>query len=294
MKKLVILALGLFTALHITAQEENKQKKNYLPQQGDWAVGIDVTPIFKYIGNAFNGNTDNELESLGGTPFTKNYRKFYLTPDVSIAGKYMLTDEWALRANIGFMIRSEYNRRYVQDDRAVALDPFSEDKVIDKVHTTANGVSLSLGSEYRRGNRRVQGVFGMGVLFAYQKHTRSFDWGNEMTSINQQPSVAFNEGQYYYMGYRMLKDYSNGSDFYTGITGSVGIEWFVGPKISLGAEVNLVAYYLWGSQTYKETEGYNTSTQKVERKTDLLSPGDRGFYCGTESLGGSLNMTFYF
>ena len=41
-------------------------------------------------------------------------------------------------------------------------------------------------------------------------------------------------------------------------------------------------------------EGYNTTLGKIEERTDLSSPGDRGFHIGTESLGGALNMTFYF
>ena len=94
--------------------------------------------------------------------------------------------------------------------------------------------------------------------------------------------------------YRLLKTNGSGSDFYTGVTGSAGIEWFVAPKISLGAEVNLSLYYIFGNQDYTESEGYNPSTGKVETRTDLVSPRYRELYIGTESLGGSLNMTFYF
>ena len=298
MKKLIsiITIICLLPLMGVSAQE--KAEKQYLPEEGDWAIGIDVVPLLKYVGNAFNGSQENEIESLGGAPFTKNNKNFrnrMLMPDVSIMGKYMLTDEWALRANVGIMVRSEYDRRYVKDDKAALLNPLSNDKVIDKAHHSRNGMSIAVGAEYRKGSKRVQGVFGAGLLFAIQNDKTTYSWGNEMTTINQNPSIAFDRNNETMLGdNRILKNNGQGSDFYTGITGSAGVEWFIAPKISLGAEVNLSLYYLFGNQTYIESEGYNTSTQKIETRTDLVSPGNRGFYIGTESLGGSLNMTFYF
>lgn len=299
MKKILsIITICLLPLMGVSAQE--KAEKQYLPEEGDWAIGIDVVPLLKYVGNAFNGSQENEIESLGGAPFTKNNKNFrnrMLMPDVSIMGKYMLTDEWALRANIGIMVQSKYERHYQIDDKAAMLNPLSEDKVIDKAHYLRNGMSVAIGAEYRKGSKRVQGVFGAGLLFAFQNDKSTYSWGNEMTTINQTPNSTpiQSENQHFAPeGYRILKDNGKGSDFYTGITGSAGVEWFIAPKISLGAEVNLSLYYLFGNQTYIESEGYNTATQKIETRTDLVSPGDRGFYIGTESLGGSLNMTFYF
>lgn len=293
MKKILfIITICLLPFAGTNAQQTEKSTKDYLPKAGDWAIGIDVVPVLKYVGNAFNGNRNNEIEHLGGAPFTKGDDRFTLIPDVSIMGKYMLTDEWAVRVNLGLMIRSENERRYVIDDKELVLNPLSENKVIDKAHYNRNGMSLAVGGEYRKGNRRVQGVFGFGALFAFQSDNTSYTWGNEITNINQTPSSSFN--QFYATNYRTLKDNSDGSHFYTGLTGSAGVEWFICPKISLGAEVNLTAYYLFGTQTYRESEGYNESIGRVETKTDILSPGDRGFYFGTQSLGGSLNMTFYF
>jgi hypothetical protein len=68
----------------------------------------------------------------------------------------------------------------------------------------------------------------------------------------------------------------------------------VAPKISLGAEVNLSLYYMVGKQTYLESEGYNATTGRVEKRVKLESPGNRGFYMATECLGGSLSLNFYF
>lgn len=276
---------------------EEKQQKQYLPEEGDWALGIDVVPILKYIGNAFNGtNGSNELSHVGGTPFTSG--KFGgqgLMPTVSIMGKYMLTDEWAVRANVGLMISSANNKAYSIDDKALAENPFSEAKVIDGARYDRNGMSMLLGAEYRKGARRIQGVFGAGLLFAFQNSKETYSWGNALTEINQSPtSHSFANMPTLPTGYRALKQNGAGSDFYLGLTGSAGVEWFVAPKIALGAEVNLSLYYIFGTQTYVESEGYNATLGKVETRTDLYAPGSNGIYFGTESLGGSLYMTFYF
>ncbi|AHF13882.1 hypothetical protein BARVI_09055 [Barnesiella viscericola DSM 18177] len=296
MKKIIaiILSACLFPAM---LWAEDKEQKQYLPEEGDWALGIDVVPILKYIGNAFNGtNGSNELSHVGGTPFTSG--KFGgqgLMPTVSIMGKYMLTDEWAVRANVGLMISSANNKAYSIDDKALAENPFSEAKVVDGARYDRNGMSMLLGAEYRKGSRRIQGVFGAGLLFAFQNSKETYSWGNALTEINQSPtSHSFANMPTLPTGYRALKQNGAGSDFYLGLTGSAGVEWFVAPKIALGAEVNLSLYYIFGTQTYVESEGYNATLGKVETRTDLYAPGSNGIYFGTESLGGSLYMTFYF
>lgn len=276
---------------------EEKQQKQYLPEEGDWALGIDVVPILKYIGNAFNGTDgSNGLDHVGGTPFTSgHFGNQGLMPTVSIMGKYMLTDEWAVRANVGLMISSANDKAYSPDDKALLTNPFSEAKVIDRARYDRNGMSMLLGAEYRKGARRIQGVFGAGLLFAFQNSKETYSWGNALTEINQSPtSHAFANMPTLPTGYRALKQNGAGSDFYLGLTGSAGIEWFVAPKIALGAEVNLSLYYTFGTQTYVESEGYNATLGKVETRTDLYAPGSNGIYFGTESLGGSLYMTFYF
>ncbi|MDE6452098.1 MAG: hypothetical protein K2L23_07425, partial [Odoribacter sp.] len=275
-----------------------KTRKQYLPEKGDWGIGIDVVPLLKYIGPAFHDASGNpsDLHGIGGTPFTKGSQfektNKTLMPDVSIMGKYFLSHKLALRANIGLKVGTETNRYYSDDDKAAMLDPLNEDKVINKVRNRKSGVSIMLGGEYRKGTRRVQGVFGAGILFACMNDKVKYDYGNGLTDINQHPTGSkWSDSN---SAYRVLSEYNTGANFYTGITGSAGVEWFMAPKISLGAEVNLSLYYLCGKKTYIESEGYNKTLQRVEKRTDLISPGNRGFYMATESLGGSLNLNFYF
>ncbi|MCD8184013.1 MAG: hypothetical protein LUE99_14070 [Bacteroides sp.] len=268
MKKILsVIAICLLPFMGANAQ--NKNREDYLPKQGDWAIGVDVIPLLKCIGDG-HGNENFG----GGTPFTKDNSDFYLTSDASFLVKYMMTDNVALRANLGFMFGTNKQRGYVQDDKAFIQDPLSEDKLIDACNINTNGASINLGLEYRKGSRRVQGIFGAGILFAFQNRSYSYDWANEMTTANQRPSVSPSLGNHYINGYRLTERKSDGN-FYTGLTGSIGVEWFVAPKISLGAEVNLTAYYMFGTQSYTKTEGYNTSLGKLEERTDLDSPATK-------------------
>lgn len=291
MKKFIsLIVAGLMSFVAISAQNEGG--KNYLPEKGDMAFGINVKPVLKYVGNVFNSSVDNELDYLGGEPIsTKEYRNDII-PDVSVMGKYMLTENWGLRANVGMMFGTDKKRSYVADDQNAELNPFDETKLIDVKKTKKNGMSLLLGAEYRKGNNRVQGVFGMGVLFGVLSEKTTYKYANAVTSLNQNPTSAW-YSDWTKSPYRPLEEKTDKGVFY-GITGSAGIEWFVAPKVSLGAEVNLSLYGINEGQLYTISEGYNVASQKVEERTDLTSPGDRNFRFGTENLGGSLYMAFYF
>ncbi len=296
MKKLLLIAAAIcMLPLAAIAQEANgsKAEKVYLPEQGDWAIGFNAIPVLKYVGNLLNGTSGNTLEALGGQPITDNmdgYEKSNISPDISIMGKYMLTDEWALRANVGFMVRSNITKAYATDDKALALDPFSEAKVVDKMKQSNHGASLMLGAEYRKGKKRVQGVFGAGLLFGLKKTKTTYSYGNEMTTLNQKPSISLGS----YNGAYRIDTQKSASDIFLGLTGSAGVEWFVAPKISLGAEVNLNLYYVFGGQEWTTSTGYNVATSVVEQRTDISSPGDDIFRFGTNNLGGALYVSFFF
>lgn len=280
------------------AQNSRKPYVDYLPEQGDIALGIDVVPILQYVGNMFNGygqnGTPNSINSFGYAPSFNGP----ISPNVSIMGKYMITDEVAIKANIGVLINTFNQRGFTRDDEGFMLNPLSELQVIDQATLAKFGGSIQLGAEYRVGTKRVQGVFGGSLLFAFENTNQEYHWGNGITALNPAPSKNDIMPDYTISSIsehtRILSNYSQGASYYTGVTGSVGIECFVAPKISIGGEVNLTLYYQFGATTSQKIEGYNTITERTEQKTTLLSPGNSGFFFGTQNLGASLFMMFYF
>lgn len=291
----VIITACLFTFGIASAQTVDGIQKKYLPEKGDWAIGLDLKPILDYVGNFFNGTTENYSDYIGGEAVSENLDGWMddITPSASIMGKYMLNEKWAIRANFGLLVRSYARNIYIQDDKNAVLDPLNEHKLIDTQKSKRSGMSLMLGAEYRKGTRRVQGVFGFGALVGFKSSTTTYNYANQITSINQTPSNAFNYIEAPIYNYRVTKQ-KNTADVFYGVTGSAGVEWFVAPKISLGAEVNLCVYGISGGQKYTESEGWNKSTQSVEKRYDISSPGDSEFILGTQNVGGSLYMSFYF
>ena len=286
---ILFILVGVF--MNVSAQDNEKV---YLPEKGDFSVGISLNPLLNFVGNIFNGSENNAIGNIGGESSLSGLDSYEkgVTPDISIMGKYMLTNSWGVRANIGLMIGNDQYNEYVQNDEAVMQNPFDESKLVDTKNITSSGVSIMLGTEYRKGKKRIQGVFGAGLLLGFKTNKISYDYSNQMTTINQLPSTAWDD-VYNEYGYRTLVA-QGGNDCFLGATGSVGVEWFVAPKVALGAEVNLNIYYVFGGQRYVETEGYNSSSKKIERQCDLMSPGHNQFRFGTENLGGSLYMSFYF
>lgn len=287
MKKTILslMACCLMCGSAAMAQDA-KPAVRYTPEAGDFAVGVDLVPLFRTIGGAFN---DSETP-VGGKPF--EYDDMYdFRPTVSIIGKYMLTDQWGLKVNLGVRMRRDYNRAYVQDDVQAYLNPVSEAQLIDVAKHTQSGGSLMAGAEYRIGQRRVQGIVGFGVLFGFSTDNRSYEYANELTSFNRTPSHSVG---YDIDGYRVLSENFDGPNFAAGAYGSLGAEWFVAPKVSLGAEVNLSLYGVFGTQGHRKSEGYNEAYQLIETRTDVFTPGNRGIHLGTDNIGGSLYCTFYF
>lgn len=285
---LSVLPLGV-----LTAQEE----KDYLPKAGDWAIGIDMQPVYQYIGNMFNGygtdGTANTLNQFGGED------ALGIIGDVSIMGKYMLDNTTAIRFNVGMEKDNIHNATYQIDDKALFLNPLSEAKVTDVEHWNSAYYSIAAGIEFRKGKDRIQGYYGADLVLATGKERYKFDYGNAVTELNQSPHRTNYNGvglgvanPGYWSNVFITESFEK--DVIFGIAGKLGVEYFIAPKLSLGGEVSLLISKTISKVEYTKSEGYNPSTAQVETHTELVSPKDRAFHMGTDNMGGKLFMMFYF
>lgn len=77
MKKSVLVIALAFGVTGAFAQDlTSKKGEPILPEAEDWAISMDATPIFNYIGNAFNGSTANSAPGAS-----------WLNTDQTIIGK---------------------------------------------------------------------------------------------------------------------------------------------------------------------------------------------------------------
>lgn len=310
MKRIATLALSLVLAAAAIAQEApagdkpqrvKKQLKDYseyLPKAGEFGIGFSLDPLATFVGNLFNGNNFNALGDLAGEPM------FCPTPSiVSIVGTYMMTDQLGVKVNVGFGCSVFAQNGYAQDDAALVLNPLSEAKVVDSYEDKRLSGSIAAGVEYRVGKQSpVQGVFGGGVLYALGHETHAYKYGNAITELNQAPShnttifptTVTTAAIPYMPNARLLSDQAANLIHRVGIYASVGVEWFVAPKISLGANVNLNLCYVVNPARQTVYEGWNNVTAQVEKYTELVAPASHGFIFSTDNIGANLMLNFYF
>lgn len=277
---LTILTAIALCSLPFTAQAQSEE--DYLPKAGDLGLSVSANPLSQIATGVSSTSTQ---------------------PLVSIAGKYMVSDKSALFLNVGWIYNYNHYNYYANDDAALYLDPFSRAKVIDTREDQITGLNISFGGERRIGKGKVQGVFGGGIMYAFSYYDSRYSYGNAITSINQNPSTG-NPSTGLNLpptpvvpGINYLRPTHIFSDVPThqfGLVGYAGVEWFVAPKISVGARINLSATYFWAQGTYGDYEGYNYLTGQVEEWTELSSPSSHGFIFNRDNVGMDISFNFYF
>lgn len=285
-KYLYSLLLGV---LAIPALAQESTDSQFGPVAGEKAFGVTLDPIASFIGNMYNGTANNALGALQGESLFLN--------NFSIMGKYFLSDNTAVRANIGFLFSKNNNQTYVQDDEAVFLNAFSQAKVIDSDITKRRGGSFAVGLEKRIGSGRIQGIVSGSAVYGFATTKSTYKYGNAITDINQAPTIA-NPANYTAIGSmpnaRPTKNFTAAPSHLAGLVGSFGAEYFLCQKASIGAEVNVYLVHEWTSQRYAEYEGFNVVTNQVDTYTDLISPKSRRTELATGNIGANLFMNFYF
>jgi len=303
----VALAMPMFAEKRTPEERANADYSSWLPQAGEFSLGFNFNPLATFVGNLFNGTAGNFLaplagESLGGNNFLAPIG----APNMlSIMGTYMLTDNLGVRGNIGLGVYTWNNRGYVIDDALKFSNPYSTIEGIDKAHSIDVGASFSAGIEYRVGKRNVQGVFGGGLTYGFwgiQKDT--YNYYNAITKDNQNPHNAglytgavnpkFATDYSFIDNPRVLAQYAQGGTHIFGLYGSVGVEWFVAPKIALGLNVNVLIDYQWNPARVEEWEGWNHFTEQVDKITIHDTAKQDGFSFTTDNIGANLYVAFYF
>ncbi len=270
------------------AQRANWKPEDFLPKAGSWALSINANP---FLNPAYIFDDYDAEGAVGGSA--------YLSPVLSVAGKYMVTDNLGVRLNIGWLYNLKSEGAYVRDDIAYQNDRQSLDKVVDRANFHNAGASFNVAAEYRIGKRRVQGVVGGGLLYAFSYSSTTYSYGNAITPENPSPSF---KRLYYgaspdregFSSARFLRYFYSTPTHYLGLMGFVGVEWFISPWFSLGAEVNVAAVYNWTQKLYYEAEGFNNNTKQQETWREEIAPSSHGFTFGTGNFGANFNLTFYF
>lgn len=253
MKKKLLLVAVVFTSVTIASAQEaktpelkSKKGENYLPEAGDLAIGFDALPFIGTMGNLVSNNPNTVVTGTGGAT---NY----------ITLKKFKDAQTAYRAIVGINFGTTTTKAIVAAIPATVPATFVEDK--SKVAT--HNIILGGGLEKRRGSTRLQGYYGAMAMITLGGGTKTTNtYGNVLSAANPGPRVASTK---------------TGSTFGVGVQGFLGAEYFILPKLSLGAE------YWWGvnysttgdGQTVTDTFAAGTTTS-----TTTKTGGNNAFTLG--------------
>lgn len=283
MKKRLLFVAAIFAATATFAQDGLTSKKGeaYLPEAGDYALGFDANPFLNYAGNLFNGAAGNNI-GAGATWFAPNW---------AIYGKMFKDEKTAYRAMVRIGFGSSTVGTVVNLYETPSAAANGDDKEFtNEVKNSSNNIVLGAGIEKRRGNTRIQGIYGGQLMIGFGgssvENTYGLALNDSTTAAN--PSMATS---------RVTK-VKNGSTFMLGIQGFAGVEWFFAPKVSLGAE------YTWGlsmnstgeSETTTETWGLASPTATANSLQTETAKGGKSSSFGIDNgiSGAKISLNFHF
>ena len=276
MKKNILFAAALFAGSFAFAQGSTTSMKNkkgleYLPQAGDWAVQFDAAPVLSYLGSAFS----NAGATSPGASSTFGQGVF--------VGKLFTSPTEAYRVKLGIT----YSNNSVDATR------YNGDRSLEYVTTTTDkttSIVLGFGKEWRRGHNRLQGFYGAEALVQIGSYTptQSIEYSSDLkTAVDNGFETA---------GTPRSNGVTKSSAFGFGARGFMGVEYFVIPKLSIGAEYGWGIGYMTsggeGSADIYDGATVTTITGKADTKSGLVINNDNG----GSIFGGSasFNMTFHF
>lgn len=274
MKKRILVLAAIFGASASFAQVTSlKSKKGFeiLPEAGDYAIQFDATPMLNFGLNAVKMGAVSDPTHTADVLIKNGLNQ-------TIVGKYFKDASTAYRGVIGI------NTSATSLDAILAnVDPTKDDEMTVTTKTKQTQIILGGGMEWRRGHNRLQGFYGAEAMImigspvalpAYQElstdlETATTDYGFAASYISD----------------------VKGSRFAFGLNGIAGVEYFVLPKISLGAGVSWGLMYNTQTKVTVTTETYTGTEVETDETVNYAAGSNFGFGV---MYSGNIFATFHF
>jgi hypothetical protein len=300
MKKstLVIAALAFSASAAFAQDLTSKKGEAFLPEAGDWSIGIDATPVLNYVGNFIGGN------GLNAAP-TWNF----LNTNQTIIGKMYSTETMAYRGIVRIGFNSTSHTAQIADATATTPPTYPNLPAMkdDKFSNGSHFIGLGAGMEMRRGKTRLQGFYGADAMLWVSGSSQKYTYGNAL-SATVTPNAGTTTDWSSMGGNNLTTDtygnaarvtsWKSGMTFGIGVRGFIGAEYFIVPKISIGGEFGWGIGYTMTGQSTTSIESVGGSgpavgTQDIKggKSSSIMLDTDRNAF-GTGS--GSLRLNFHF
>jgi hypothetical protein len=314
MKKSILAVAVLIGTSAFAQNMESKNGEAYLPQSGDWAIGIDARPFLNYFGNLIGGGQNANIAPGWN----------YLTNNQTITGKYFAEDNMAYRASLRIGFGSMSGSAMVADRSVDPVTPSPWPGDASEVENTfklgSTNIGLAVGMEKRRGFGRLQGFYGAELGFSLASTKETYTYGNALTASTSGVNVdvtAADDMTVGAGGTTMVADvdgqgnaitgrateFKGGSMFSFGLRAFIGAEYFVLPRLAIGGEFGwgLGFASIGASSTSFEVEGLanGATVETIENRTTegtktSMFGVDNDNMNGAFGPAGSLRMTFHF
>jgi len=303
MKKSVLALAMAFGVTGAFAQDlTSKKGEPYLPEAGDWSIGIDATPFFSYA-KSFIG------AGAGASAPTFN---FLNSGTQTIVGKMYKDEKTAYRGIVRIGMSGQTFKNNIATAQSAATNaaqsyPTVAPTVEDKAKISSHMIGLGAGIEMRRGKTRLQGYYGGEAFLWLSGSNQKFTYGNSATAPTADPYVQVNNSAYTtdfttvsgYTGAANLGvadgavggaagrviERKAGSTFGIGVRGFIGVEYFIIPKISIAGEFGWgLGYAMQGKSTLQVESQSTTSTGAYATSTvETTKAGNSHFILDTDS-----------
>lgn len=255
MKKIMMTLAAVAIAMTVSAQD-----KWYGSKEGGFALTFNANPVLNYVGNMFNGTQNNKVEDFNGVDGWFQ--------GTTITGKYFLKDNLALDLGFGFNNNYKVSNRYNAEDL---------EKVTGYERQTTTKFALKVGAEYRLfPGKRIQPIFGADVIFM---HDNAWTFNNYE---EKEDKDALGVGD-------TNTTYSGKPANTLGIMFNSGVEFFIIPQISLGANLNFGFGKTWEHKSRNTDPEPSAAASKdysrINVKTTKLQ---------TANVGANVTLNFYF
>ena len=275
MKKSLFLLFASISFIAANAQQITSKKGfPVLPEKGDWAISFNADGLFSYIGD-IGFNTNGEVAPQVDAADYKQLDKF--NTGIYFVGKKFITDKTAYRA----VVRLNVNNVSQKTDYNVSrlTNPTDDNKFTNTYKNVTRDVSLTvgLGKEWRRGKTRLQGYYGADVLLQiasdnYTKQTNSLT--TKTNDLNNFDYAAQSGVAGRLTSGLSEKKSRDGLKFGLGAQAFIGAEYFVLPKMAIGAQYDAVFLVsLQGKSKNSETNWDGKTTETKGSSTTTIGIG---------------------
>jgi len=263
------------STLNSTEVLVNKRGVAILPKAGSWGLGFNAVPFFNYLGNIFNGTTNNSLN----TGFVNSNNTIY--------GKYFWDATTVIRAEFYFGQYNTTRNNWVLRDGATTPDDYVED-----IQRTNNSIfHIGVGLEKRRGWGRIQGFYGASVFYSLNRSGQIYEYGNAFSSSNVNPTSTTNFGSGATAQVNDRLDYNRNSPTHgIGARLFVGVEYFFAPRMSIGGEFGWAAVGRIQGDVVEGRTRYTTVEEEYSKK----GISTQSFNLDTDNFNGAINLMVYF